>query len=199
MEQLQEQVLMAHQNGAFNEDTFIQAEFKKLQKKFKLTKAIETGTCYGYTTAFLSTFVKEVRTVEISEQFLNIAKHNRLDALKNVKTNLGSSSDLMPKLLEGCGDDTMIFLDAHWGDHCPLKDELNAIADTGIEPVIAIHDFVVPNHPELGFDSIGGQPFTYEWLKDEIDSIYGEDNYNHYYNSEATAVKRGIIYITPKR
>ena len=198
MEKLQEKVLMACQNGAFNEDTFIQNEFKKLQKKFKLTIAIETGTCYGYTSEFLSKLYNEVRTVEVSEEFLNVAKHNRLNALSNVKTNLGSSSDLMPKLLEGCGDDTMIFLDAHWQNHCPLKDELQAIADTGIEPVIAIHDFVVPNHPELGFDSIGQQPFTYEWLKEDFDAIYGEGNYDYYYNSEATKVKRGIIYITPK-
>jgi predicted O-methyltransferase YrrM len=196
---LDEPILMAEQDGAFNKDTFVQAEFKTLQKKFKLKKCIETGTCYGYTSAFLSTFFKEVKTVEVNEKFLTIAKTNRLDALKNVKCYLGSSADLMEEMLEGCGDDTMIFLDAHWQQHCPLKEEIQSIADTGIQPVIAIHDFVVPNHPELGYDKIGDQPFNFEWLKSDFDAVYGEDNYEYYYNSEATKVKRGVIYITPKR
>ena len=199
MSKLEEPILMANQQGALNQDTYAQAEFKKLQKEFNLNVAIETGTCLGYTTEFLSKFYKEVRTVEISEKFLQIAQVNRLNACKNVKCHLGSSSALMSKLLEGCGDDTFVFLDAHWGEHCPLKEELQAIADTGIEPVITIHDFVVPNHPELGFDEIGGQPFTYEWLKEDFDAIYGEDNYNYYYNSEAVGAKRGIIYVTPKK
>jgi hypothetical protein len=198
---LEEPILMGFQDGAFNKDTFVQAEFKKLQKDFKLKVAIETGTCLGYTSAFLSTFFKEVRTIEIVDKYLNIAQVNRLNALKNVKCTLGSSADLMPKLLEGCGDDTMVFLDAHWQNHCPLKDELQAIADTGIEPCIAIHDFQVPNQPKLGYDSIGVQPFNFQWLKEDFDAIYGEDNYNYYYNSNetSTAVKRGLIYVTPKK
>jgi hypothetical protein len=201
MTKLAEPTLMGFQEGAFNQDTFVQAEFKKLQNEFKLKIAIETGTCLGYTSEFLSTFFKEVRTIEIMEDYLKIAKANRLDALKNVKCTLGSSSDKMDELLKGCGDDTMVFLDAHWQNHCPLKDELQAIARLGIEPCIAIHDFQVPNQPTLGFDSIGVQPFNFQWLKEDFDAIYGEDNYNYYYNTDATstAVKRGLIYITPKR
>jgi len=200
MKKLNEPILMQFQDGALNCDTFAQKEFKRLQKEFDLTIAIETGTCYGYTTAFLAEFYNEVRTIEISEEYLNIAKINRLNDLPNVKTNKGSSGVDMSKLLNGCVNDTFIFLDAHWSDkYCPLKDELRAIADTGIEPVIAIHDFVVPNHPKLGYDSIGEQPFTFEWLKDDFDYIYGEGNYNYHYNSDAEGAKRGIIYITPKR
>lgn len=196
---IEEPVLMQHQNGALNCDTFAQQEFKKLQQQFNLKVAIETGTCYGYTTAFLATIYQKVKTVEISEQYLHIAKVNRLNDLPNVECNLGSSPSKLPEMLQGCENDTFLFLDAHWSDeYCPLKDELQAIAKTGIEPVIAIHDFVVPNHPELGYDYIKSQPFTFEWLKPDFDAIYGEDNYHYYYNSEATGAKRGIIYITPK-
>ena len=196
---IEEPILMQHQNAPLNDDYFAQTEFKYLQREFKLNVAIETGTCYGYTTEFLASFYSEVRTVEISDKFLNIAKNNRLNNCKNVITNLGSSDKLMKQMLEGCGNDTFIFLDAHWNDFCPLKKELQAIADSGIEPVIAIHDFLVPNQPELGYDSTHGQPFTYEWLKEDFDSIYGEGNYLFYYNKEATGAKRGIIYVTPKK
>ncbi len=201
MTKLDEPTLMGFQDGAFNKDTFVQTEFKKLQKEFGLKICIETGTCLGYTSAFLSTIFKEVRTVEIMEKYLNIAKVNRLNALKNVKCTLGSSADQMDNLLKGCTDATMLFLDAHWQNHCPLKDELQAVARLGIEPCIAIHDFQVPNQPQLGFDCIGVQPFNFEWLKEEFDAIYGEDNYHYYYNSNETStqVKRGVIYVTPKK
>lgn len=193
---IEEPLLMQNQEGALNQDTFAQAEFIKLQKKYKLKNAVETGTCFGYTTELLAKHYREVRTVEVVEKYLTIAKQNRLNKYPHVSTLLGDSSVDMPKLLEGLGDDTFIFLDAHWGNHCPLKEELTAIANAGIKPVIAIHDFVVPDYPELGYDSINGQPFTYEWLKPEIVAIYGKD-YKYYYNSIAVGAKRGIIYIVP--
>lgn len=198
MEKLEEAILMQHQDGALNKDVHAQKEFKRLKEEFSLEKAIETGTCYGYTTEYLAELYDDVRTIEVVDKYLNIAKHNRLNALDNVKCTLGGSDKMMLQLLDGCDDKTFIFLDAHWEQKCPLKEELQAIADSGIEPVIAIHDFVVPNHPELGYDSIGEQKFTFEWLKEDFDAIYGEDNYNHHYNSLAVGAKRGIIYITPK-
>jgi len=199
MTKLKEPLLMAFQDAPINSDVYAQIQFKTIHQKHNLKIAIETGTCLGYTTAFLATFYKEVRTVEVNPEYLEIAKTNRLNDFNNVKTNLGSSSNIMPNLLSGCGNDTFIFLDAHWQDYCPLKDELQHIANTGIEPVIAIHDFLVPNHPELGYDSTNGQPFTFEWLKDSFDAIYGENNYNYYYNTKAGGAKRGIVYIEPKK
>lgn len=198
MTKLKEPLLMAFQNAPLNSDIYAQTEFKNLQKKHNLKVAIETGTCLGYTTAFLASFYDKVKTVEISPDYLKIAKENRLNEYPNIETNLGSSSELLPNLLKDCGNNTFIFLDAHWGDYCPLKAELQHIAKSGIEPVIAIHDFLVPGHAELGYDSTHGQPFTFEWLKDEFDAIYGEDNYHYYYNSKAEGAKRGIIYIEPK-
>ena len=170
---MNEPLLMQNQEGALNQDTFAQQEFINLKNKFGLKYAIETGTCLGYTTDFLCDNYKKVHTIEISEKF------------KMIK-------DLPEQ------ENIFIFLDAHWGHHCPLKEELKQIKETGIKPVIAIHDFVVPNKPQLGFDSIKGQPFNYEWLKDDFDSIYGEEGYDYYYNSESVGAKRGIIYITPK-
>ncbi len=196
MNKLDEPELMPYQSFPLNGDEYATTEFLKLKQKFGLKNAIETGTCLGYTTAFLGYHFENVRTVEISEQYLNIAKVNRLNNFKNAETFLGSSADLMKTMLNGMSDQTLIFLDAHWGNHCPLKDELSAIAETGIKPVIAIHDFYVPNHPELGYDSIDGQPFTYEWLEPLFEKIYGK-SYNFYFNSEAMGAKRGIIYLHP--
>lgn len=201
MSKIEEPILMQNQNGALNEDTIAQAEFIKLQKEYGLEVAIETGTCMGYTTDFLAEHYKKVVTIEISPKFHKIAYENRLRNHSHVSMFLGASDLMLNTMLQeyAVRHKTFIFLDAHWGINCPLKEELKQIADSKILPVIAIHDFVVPNHPELGFDSINGQPFTYEWLKPEIDAIYGENNYTHYYNEKAEGAKRGIIYIVPKQ
>ena len=194
---VKEPILMQNQESPLNADIFAQEEFKRLQKHLGLKYAVETGTCLGYTTKFLSEFYEQVRTIEINDEFREIALQNRLSDCSNVFCFKGSSSDLLLGVLSGLDDSTFIFLDAHWGNHCPLKDELRQIKESGIKPVIAIHDFFVPNHPELGFDEIHGQPFTYEWLKEDIDAVYGEGGYAYFYNSESEGAKRGIIYIYP--
>lgn len=197
-----EPILMMHQEGAFNCDNFIAEEFIKLRDKFDIESAIETGTCLAWTTKWLSENFKEVFTVEISEQYRNFAL-KRLEGKTNVTSALGNSPDFLKEILSLpiITNKTILFLDAHWStEYCPLKDELKAIAQSGLKPVIAIHDFVVPQHPEFGFDEINGQPFTYEWLKPEFDAIYGEGNYEHHYNTglQEQSAKRGIIFVTPK-
>jgi hypothetical protein len=190
--------LMPHQYEPFNGDHYVQAEFLKLRDQFKIKTAVETGTCLGSTTLWLSEHFKNVFTSEISEEYLRFAL-NRFEGKNNIRAFLGdSASALKDCILPHCGDDTIIFNDAHWGDsYCPLQDELKAIAERGIKPIIAIHDFQVPDHPELGYDCIGAQPFNYEWLKPCFDAIYGENGYNHYFNSLATEIKRGLIYLVP--
>ena len=194
---MEEPILMHCQEGALNQDTFAQKEFLNLRDMFGLKVAVETGTCLGYTCEFLAKNYEDVRTIEVSDKYYEIARQNRLQHYPHVKMFMGSSSDNLRLMLEGLGDDTFIFLDAHWGDSCPLKDELKQIAEAKIKPVIAIHDFVVPDHPELGFDCIHEQPFNFQWLKSSFDAIYGVDGYDHYYNTEAEGAKRGIIYLTP--
>jgi len=195
---IEEPLLMQHQEGALNCDRYAQSEFIRLTDLYDLDYAIETGTCLGYTTEFLCSLFEVVKTIEINAKFLTIAKENRLNKHKNCKMFFGDSAKDLSFMLENMTNKTLIFLDAHWGNHCPLKNELKQIANAKLKPVIAIHDFKVPNHPELGYDSIDGQPFTYEWLKSDIDAIYGNDGYGYHYNNKSTGAKRGIIYITPK-
>jgi len=195
---IQEPLLMQSQSGAFNCDTIIQHEVSKLCDRYKLKNAIELGCCIGYTAAWLAAQFEQVRTVEINENFLNIAKINRLNALPNVTTYLGDSITKLAEMLEGWGDDTFIFVDSHWGEITPAPQELDIIATHGIKPVIAVHDFQVPNHPELGYDCYDGdKPFNFTWLKPNLDKIYGEGGYNHYYNDEAEGAMRGMLYVVP--
>lgn len=205
--------LMPFQEFPFNGDTFIEQEILALKKHFAIHTAVETGTCMGSTTMFLSRHFEKTISIEIDAEFAKIAaerikKEVQQEDLKNLSLYVGDSSSMLGPILKsriisdkrGLGG-VLFFLDAHWQENCPLESELDAIAEAIISPVvIAIHDFVVPGS-NLGFDSYAGQAFTFEWLKPKFDKIYGENNYSYHYNSDEKSAnaKRGIIYVYPNR
>lgn len=204
---MKEPNLMPFQDAPFNGDEFIEQEFLKLKHRFDIEAAVETGTCLGSTTLFLANNFEKVFTVEINKEYLRIALQKFISH-KNINTYLGDSPTILSTELSKLSNKTIFFLDAHYlaakdnrvETHCPLLDELAAIANAGLKPIITIHDMKVPGEPQLGFDFFSGQPFTLEWIRPELDSIYGVGSYEYYYNSDekSQGAKRGIIYITPK-
>jgi hypothetical protein len=101
-----------------------------------------------------------------------------------------------------------------------LLDEIRAIRK-GVG-VIVLHDFRVPDHPELGFDRYGdelisnniwppdecgiirqeciykaGQPFEYEYVKDALTSWSSQ--HKIYYNDrcEGAMYPRGVLFAFP--
>lgn len=183
----------------FEGDTFLADKVKSLIDKFGVTLAIETGTYRGATTKRLSAMVDKVFSIEIDKENFIISRA-ALHIFENISTFLGSSDLLLGGLLQNVKDNRVLFyLDAHFNSYCPLLDELKIIAEHKLKPVIVIHDFQVPGHPELGFDEYNGQPFTWDWIKESVEKIYGVDGYNIEYNSAATGAKRGVIFLSPKQ
>jgi hypothetical protein len=106
--------------------------------------------------------------------------------------------DLMDELLEENDNSIFFFLDAHWEKYWPLLDELKIIKKKNIKPVIAIHDFYVPDengNAKFGFDSYNGQNLNFEYIKSDIEEIYGK-NYEIRYSAQPT-INSGLIYIYP--
>ena len=188
----------------FEGDNFIFQSLKELVDTYKIDYIVETGTYLGATTIRLSDLAPVVTFENNLEYFTKAQKliHTKptknqiepyfMDSIKGIDVFLGKQN----KKYKG-----LFFLDAHWGNVCPLKDELKTIARYEIKPVIAIHDWKVPNEPTLGYDSYNGQPFTYEWIKKEVEAIYGIDAYSYHYNSDkmSEGAKRGVIYIYPNK
>ncbi len=174
-----------------------------LKERFGLRAAVETGTCYGSSALwFAEHFNDGVESIEINPEFAAIAQR-RLEQLPETHNRVyfnvivGDSAVEMARIANLEDETTFFFLDAHFEKHCPLLDELKAIAQAGIKPVIAIHDFQVPGRPELGFDTWNNQPFRFSWIRPSLEAIYGVNGYGHHFNSDATGAKRGVIYIYP--
>ena len=100
------------------------------------------------------------------------------------------------------GDRHFFFLDAHWGEHCPLLGELDAIAyhispEVMRRPCIVIHDFQVPG-TDFGFDCMpDGRPFNLELIRGHLDRIYGDWGWRHNYPTQVEGARRGWISIEP--
>lgn len=189
--------LMPFQEYPWNGDGYLAAEVLRLKKVHGLTKAIETGTCLGSTTCWLAENFDVVHTIDVNAEWQQIAYTRQLDIPGEVKFHTDDSAKVLN--MSTIGDGWFMFADAHWNQHCPLLDELKALAFIGAKPVIAIHDMRVPGHPELGFDRmLDGTPFSFELVKPYLDRVYGEDGYTHHFNEKAEGAMRGVLYIEPK-
>lgn len=101
----------------------------------------------------------------------------------------------------------MFFLDSHvssWNvihnpalvEHYPLRDEIDLIAAAlfSLRPIVVIHDFFNPEHPELGYDVDHGHPLNWKYIKDHADRL-AEGEVEKFYNQNPTGHRIGIIYL----
>jgi hypothetical protein len=191
--------LMPFQELPFNGDTFVCKEFLRLKELYELNVAVETGSCFYSTTKWLGENFEKVHTVEINAEYAKEGVAKVL-GMANVKPEINDSVIYLKNLQLSETDRAIFFLDAHWGQNCPLMEELDAIANMNLKapPIIVIHDFYTGDE-NLGWDEYNGQRFDYDWIRQKVIRLgvsYGE--YRHYFNTDAEGAKRGVIYLTPK-
>jgi hypothetical protein len=201
---MEELNLMPYQSSPYNGDEYACAEVLKLRDEFEIETAIELGSCVGGTALWLAQNFNYCYTIEINPIFRkealkrldeNLDRYNR----DKVFSYLGNTIDILPKVLKeiDIGDTPFIYQDSHWLE-CPLQQELKIIAESGIKPVLLIHDFKTDN-PAFGYDSYNGQDFTFEWVEPMLNEIYGVGGYEWYYNTKSSGAMRGILYVKPKK
>lgn len=143
------------ERSAFHGDRIYQLLVSTLIREIPIGTFIETGTFLGNSAGFVAISFPDivVRTCELNAQFLARARR-RLWRIKNVEFYLDSSEKFIRKQVQCLSPESrpLFFLDSHWYDYWPLRDELVAIAENGLACVIVIDDFQVPNRPEFGFD-----------------------------------------------
>lgn len=179
----------------FNDPIAVE-QLKKLHQQFKFDVLVETGTNTGFGSVVASRICPVV-TIEVNPMF-------RASALDYFRTQgfqghpivslFGSSADVLHSLfIQGrC----CFYLDAHWEEYWPLRDELEAIRLMNKpDSVIIIHDCKVPGHP-WGFDSYGGVNLDLDYVKPWLDRI--NPDFDISYNEQAAGNMRGILYATPK-
>lgn len=197
----------------FNGDTFIGPEIKRLVEKYGVKTIIETGTWSAHTTRELATYGVPVITIDSTHEHLyeEFGPQAKMDLLKRgVRCYVGDSATDLGYLIRKSAAPIFFYLDAHGGgangsNVNPLLEELDQIGDARYMtddclPVIAIHDFKVP---DKGFGYNGGdwgrgfEPLSYGLIQSRIEKIYPNGHLFHY-NQQADGATRGVIYVYPR-
>jgi hypothetical protein len=125
---------------------------------FHVSSFVETGTYMGFTTRMVAADNPDlpIFTTEIDKKYLAQAE-KYFKAHPNITAFHMSSPKALSALVEAnsLGELPLFFLDAHWYDYWPLKDEMAIVAELD-KFIVVIDDFVVPGRPDFGSDAGGG-------------------------------------------
>lgn len=196
-------ILMPFQDLPFNGDSFVCKEFLKIKEQLDITVSVETGSCMYSTTQWMGQNFNRVHTVELNADYAKHGAHKVAD-MQNVYPEINDSVLFLKELMGRLDkkDRVIYFLDAHWGNHCPLIDELNVLTSspTELPPVIVIHDWYTGDD-RLGWDEYNGQRFEYSWIESKIKDLENAHGcvYTHYFNTESENGMRGLIYLIPTK
>jgi hypothetical protein len=158
---------------------------------------VETGTEYGFSTAYFSTFNKKIFSIEKSKPLFYLAK-KKLENFKNINLILNDSKNIEEILNKHKIDrenKVFFYLDAHSENDYPLLDELKFITSFYGNNLILIDDFQVPGDDGYGFDSFNGKKLNLNLISN---SLIGE-NYIYFPKVSSkieTGRLRGYVLIT---
>jgi hypothetical protein len=184
--------------GAFNGQFSKHRVFSALRNHIRFEVFIETGSYLGKTTEFLATLGQPVYSVERNPEFYQKAQA-LLQGSPLVHLNLEDSTEFLQTLLSNeLSPSVMAFfyLDAHWYNPLPLRDELGIIAKQHPHAVVMIDDFKVEDDEGYGYDSYEfGQEVTLEFLQKEL----RDSNWHVFFPSLPAALDQNAIDILPPR
>jgi hypothetical protein len=92
----------------------------------------------------------------------------------------------------------MFYLDAHWWDDLPLREELRMILEHARSFAIVIDDFRVPTDDGFGYDSYGERVLQMEWIAPALAGYADRVTawYPAYPSSIETGYRRGMVILT---
>ena len=194
---------------AFDNDIFALKTAGKIFKNKGCLDFVETGTFMGGTSFVIYKNFPDIQvwTVEADDILYKNAANRFADT--NIRSFLGNSIEILKNnIIPNLRLRPFFFLDSHVSaynvsqnpslkEYYPLKEEILEIAKIkNLRPIIAIHDFYNPQHPDYVFDKDHGVPLDWNYIKNEIKEVYpDQESIPYFYNDEATGNKNGIIYI----
>ncbi len=181
--------------AALNYAPEINGVFSILKRDYQIDTVVETGTHRGASTRLFAILFEHVHTIEISESSYRISKEFLKDS-PNVTCHLGSSEDVLRAILPSLQEKRILFyLDAHWNQNWPLRQELEEISYTHKDNcIVVIDDFKVPGRRDVLFDSYGPHECSFEYVEGQLNKVFS-DYTVHYVIPRAVSSRAKIIAI----
>ncbi len=173
-----------------------------LSQLVKPNIAIESGSYLGTTTQYLVSLVSEkTYSIEVNPEFAAIAKARLESDIHSGRIEIvdGDSAVEMPRILRGLDSKAQIvfaYLDAHWLEHIPLRDEVQALLEWGGDFVAVVDDFYIPSDLGYGYDQYKNHRVDISHIpsSDRISVWVPEDD-----SSTESGAHRGTAYIVSSK
>jgi hypothetical protein len=168
--------------GPFNGQAARMELVEELLRRFHPLAIVETGAFHATTTEHLAETGVPVYTIEANPRNFGFSLR-RLIGKRNVSMRLGDSREVLKALFDGAlsrrvTSNLLFYLDAHWHEDLPLRQEIDIIFSHCPAAIVLIDDFQVPDDPCYCFDDYGG----------------GKALTAHYVSSQVSKHALGIFY-----
>ena len=134
-----------------------QAIVERIIKDCSIEQIIETGTYRGATTKWLLQFKLPIHSVEANPRFAEYVR--RIFAaeplIRLAEMDSAAFLEQLGRHPVVTSRRTLFYLDAHWGRHLPLAQEIRAVVRGFPDAVMLVDDFCVADDPGYGFDDYG--------------------------------------------
>ena len=184
--------------GPLNGQAHRQRMFNEIVTALKPAAIIETGTFRGTTTQYMHLQSgAPVWTTEVSPKYFAFAQC-MLSKHRDVKVALSDSRAFLKKLSVDPAvpkQNVFFYLDAHWQDDLPLRDEVQIIMKSWKQVAIMVDDFKVEDDPGYTYDDYGeGKCLELSYIGRFED--YGlQAFFPSVPSSQETSLKRGSVVL----
>jgi len=188
--------------GPFNGQQFRQRIFHDLLHHFPVNAIVETGTYRGTTTALFAQTSIPVYSVETHPRFYSFSRMRFRHLRNKIHLYNNDSRAFLAMLSENTTapkEDVFFYLDAHWKDDLPLREELEIIFTHWIRPIVMIDDFQVPNS-DYNFDDYGpGKTLNLDYLKPVISAHNISVFFPSVNAADETGFRRGCVVLCQEK
>ena len=186
---------------AFNGQAGRQNIFKEITRAVDIKQIIETGTYMGLTTTYMNRQSGlPVITAEANPQYFGYSRQ-RFKKNPSIVGHLNDSRSFLKHVLSenDAPEGTLLFyLDAHWHDDLPLREEVEIIFSMHPNSVILVDDFKVPDDTGYTYDDYGnGNTLHLEYLK-PIMPLGFRTFFPSLPSDQETGAKRGCVVFSQR-
>lgn len=153
--------------GPLNGQAFRRRIYEDIMDRLPIAAIVETGTFRGTTTEYFATSNLPVHTVEASPRFHAYATLRLQNAGSNIHLYQGDSRAVLQALSRDASvpkDHVFFYLDAHWEEDLPLREEVEIIFANWHNAVIMVDDFEVPGSTYAYDDYGNGKVLSMDYL-----------------------------------
>jgi hypothetical protein len=167
-----------------------------------IERIVETGTYRATTTEWFSQFGLPVETVEVNDRYFAFSRA-RLARFPNTKIIHNTSVSFLEDRIAANSvpkDAAQLFyLDSHWNNYLPLRDELQLIFASYPKSVVLIDDFMVADDAGYSYDNYGpGKTLNLDYV-DNCELPPVSVFYPATPSCQETGMRRGWVVLTANK